>query len=262
MVEIIRRRKIFLLCLFCISVLLSGCQYSPYGAIAYQIIYPSEYSRDCYTWDKLTPIEGTDWYLQKIQNNKKTENYDLQILDKEGGLIFEYPDIGKDTIRGEATGEGTIWICSEQWNSPHFNGYRSGDLVESLLLLLDIENGDILFQQKLGKNELYLTSAGTKCYFYFCGKEEEEKFFGLHRIPAQNAEVYYRDINDWTKKVSVYTFDYVEWPDNIDDKESVENYIRFYLQDQIITIALTTYEAEPKGVWQYIEKSSVEILLK
>ncbi len=255
MVAIKRRKGFFLLFLLCIPVLLSSCQYPPYGAIAYQILYPSGYSRDCYTWDKLTPIEGTDWYL--------AENNGLEILDKEGGLIFEYPDISQGTVRGEATGEGTIWVCSEQWNSPHYNGYRSGNLVESILFLLDMETGDILFQQHLGSNELYLTSIGTKCYFYFCGKEEEEKFFGLYKVPAKNAEIYYRDINNWAKEGSVYKFDYVEWPDNIDDKLSVENYIRFYLQDRIITVALTLYgKAGPESEeWEYIEKSRVEIPL-
>ncbi len=92
MVAIRRRKGFFLLFLLCIPVLLSSCQYPPYGAIAYQILYPSGYSRDCYTWDKLTPIEGTDWYL--------AENNGLEILDKEGGLIFEYPDISQGTVRG------------------------------------------------------------------------------------------------------------------------------------------------------------------
>ena len=82
-------------------------------------------------------------------------------------------------------------------------------------------------------------------------------------MPAKNAVIYYRDINNWAKEGSVYKFDYVEWPDNIDDKLSVENYIRFYLQDRIITVALTLYgKAGPESEeWEYIEKSRVEIPL-
>lgn len=263
-----KHRRVWV-CLFFLSCFLAlpcGCMFqNPYGLVAYQVIYPSGYARDCYTWDERMPIEGTDCQIgwQKAADYETSGNYDLQILDAAGEVVFAYSGLGSRTMRGEAASDGTVWICSEQWDSPHFNGYRSGDLTKSVLLLADMESGEILFSQELKENELYLTSVGTKCYFYHCGTEAEKKLFGLYETKGEHAEVYYRDKSDWSKKVSVYEFDYVEWPEDMEDETSVENRIRFYVQEQAVVIVLTTYEQtdEAANRWEYLEKISVAIPL-
>lgn len=253
-----------LLSLFCFLVLFGGC--NPYGAVAYRVIYPSGYVRDCYTRDVLTPIEGTDYQIrwEETAEHKDSGKYDLQVLDSAGELLFVYQGLGSRTMRGVSGSDGTVWICSEQWSSAHFNGYRSGDLAKSVLLLADMENGELLFSQELEENELYLTTVGTKCYFYYAGKEAEEKLFGLYEIPEENAEIYYRDSADWPEKVLAYEFGYVEWPDDIDSTASVEECIRFYINEQEIVVAFTTYEQTEKQTnrWEYIEKLQIAVPLE
>lgn len=263
-----KKRITYLLFLLCFFVLYGGCMFQipPYGAVAYQVIYPSGYARDCYTRDDLMPIEGTDYQMkqQEAAEHENSREYDLQILNGAGEVLFTYQGLGSRTMRGAAGSDRTVWICSEQWNSPHFNGYRSGDLTGGILLLADMESGEILFSQELEENELYLASVGTKCYFYYGGKEAGKKLFGLLETPRKNAELYYRDSADWSEKISVYEFNYVEWPDDIDNTASVEDYIRFYVNEQKIAVAFTTYEQTEKKTnkWEYIEKSKVEISLK
>lgn len=255
-----------LLGLLTLLILLSGCVLSrPYGAVAYQFLYPSGYVRDCYTWDETAPIEGTPYQLrcsERVGFSRRVE--DLQVLDESGNLLYEYVGIGSGTMRGEAAENNSVWICSEQWSSAHYNGYRSGDLRSSTLLFVDMRNGEFLFSQVLGKNELYLTSKDTRCYFYDCGTEPEEAFFGLFRRPGQNAQIYYRDIEDWEEKRTVCEFDYVNWPEDMDDEKAVEKCIRFYIQEEQVTAAFTTYEQteEETNTWEYLEKSSITIPLK
>ncbi len=263
-IRTMRKKITSLLSLFCFFVLFGGCK--PYGEVVYQIIYPSGYARDCYTRDVLTPIEGTNYQIgwQETEGSKDSGKYDLQILDDMGEILFVYQGLGSRTMRGVAGPDGTVWLCSERWSSVHYNGYRSGDLKESVLLLVNMENGEILFSQELEENELYLTSVGTKCYFYYGGKEAEEKLFGLYKIPKKDAEIYYRDNANWSEKVFVYGFDYVEWPDDMDNEASVEERIRFYVNGREIVVAFTTYEQTEKQTnkWEYIEKLRVAIPLE
>ena len=131
---------------------------------------------------------------------------------------------------------------------------------ESDLLLIDLSCGEILFQDKVGENEFYITSNGTRCYFYLPGKEESGKLFGMIKIPAENAVIYYRDTSDWTQKHTVYTFDYVAEPD-IDTSDGVLTRIKFYISENQLKVAWTSYESVGNGDWEYLEKKAYDISL-
>lgn len=163
-------------------------------------------------------------------------------------------------MRGILPKADMIWVCVEQWTAPHHNGYVEGWLKESNLVLIDLSDGQILFQKKAGENEFYITSNRTRCYFYNPGKEESERLFGLIKIPAENAVIYYRDTSNWTQKHTFYTFDYVEEPD-IDTSGGVETRIRFYVSEKQLKVAWTSYESVGNGNWDYLEKKAYEIPL-
>ncbi len=163
-------------------------------------------------------------------------------------------------MRGSVREDGKTWVCAEHWTAPHHNGYVEGWLKESDLLLTDLSCCEILFQDKAGENELYITSNGTRCYFYLPGKEENEKLFGLIKIPAENAMIYYRDTSDWTRKHTVYTFDYVAEPD-IDTRDGVLTRIKFYISENRLKVAGTSYEPVSNEHREYLEKKAYEILL-
>lgn len=234
-------KHIFTAFIFTFSVLLSGCDFnSQRGTAVIEVQYPSGYSRDCYTWDELSPVEGTSYQIQAEQseNYKKTKKYDIRILNEDGLVIYEYPEAGYSVVRGEAAWGEYIWISAENWNSPHYNGYISGSLTESILMLADMETGEIQFQKELGKNELFLTSAETRCYFYHCGQKASEQWFGLLKVPGRNARVYYREKDNWEQEVVVYTLDYELEPE-LDDR-SIEDRIRFLLSDEKIVLSMTS----------------------
>ena len=243
------------------ALLLTGCNPTA-GATEYEVIYPSGYSRDSYAYDEKSPIEGSSCYLQweEADDYKKTYDYDIHILDENGSVLYEYPDMGSKAMRGSVQEDGNTWVCAEHWTAPHHNGYVEGWLKESDLLLIDLSCGEILFQDKAGENEFYLTSNGTRCYFYLPGKEESEKLFGLIKIPAENAVIYYRDTSDWTQKHTVYTFDYVSEPD-IDTSNGVLTRIKFYISENQLKVAWTSYESVGNGNWEYLEKKAYEISL-
>ncbi len=183
----------FALCCVAVFVLmLTGCDPTA-GATVYEVIYPSGHTRDYLTDAKKIPVEGTSYYLQweEAEDYEKTHAYNLQILDERGSVLYEYFDIGRDTMRGSLQEDHMIWVCTEQWTSPH-RDYLEGWLKESDLLLIDLSDGEILFQDKAGENEFYITSNETRCYFYDPGKEESERLLGLMKIPPKNAEIYYR----------------------------------------------------------------------
>lgn len=255
-------RRVFSLCCAAIVVLLlTGCNPTA-GAAVYEVIYPSGYSRDCYTYDEKTPIEGSSCYLQwkKADDYKETYDCDMQILHENGSVLYEYPDMGSSTMRGILQKADMIWVCAEQWTAPHYNGYVEGWLKESNLFLIDLSDGEILFQDKAGENEFYITSDETRCYFYSPGKEESERLSGLIKMPAENAVIYYRDTSDWTQKHTLYTFDYVEEPD-IDTSGGVETRIKFYAAEKQLKVAWTSYESVGDGNWEYLEKTAYEIPL-
>ena len=248
------------LCLVAIVVLLlTGCNPTA-GATEYEVIYPSGYSRDCYTYDEKSPIEGSSCYLQweKADDYEKTYDYDIHILDENDSVLYRYTDVGSKAMRGSIQEDGKTWACAEHWMAPHHNGYVEGWLKESDLLLIDLSGGEILFQDKAGENEFYITSNGTRCYFYLPGKEEREKLFGLIKIPAEKAVIYYRDTSDWTQKHMVYTFDYVAEPD-IDTSNGVSTRIKFYISENQLKVAWTSYESVGNGDWEYLEKKAYEI---
>ncbi len=238
---------------------LTGCNPTA-GATEYEMIYPSGYSRDCYTYDETSPIEGSACCLQweEADDYKKTYDYDMHILDEKGSVLYIYPDVGSKAMRGSVQEDGKTWVCSEHWTAPHHNGYVEGWLKESNLLLIDLKDGEILFQGKAGENELYITSNETRCYFYVPGKEESEKLFGLIKIPAVNAVIYYRDTSDWTQKHTVYTFDYTAEPD-IDTSNGVSTRLKFYISESQLKAAWTSYEPVGNNSWKYLEKKAYEI---
>ena len=241
--------------------MLTGCDPTA-GATEYEVIYPSGYVRDCYTWDEEFPIEGSSYYLrwEKAEDYEKTHNYDLQVQDADGSALYEYPDIGSKTMRGIMLEDDIVWICTEQWAASHYNGYIESCLKESNLLLIDLSDGETLFQDKAGENEFYITSNETRCYFYEPGKEESEQLFGLVKIPPKNAEIYYRDTSDWEEKHTIYTFDYILEPD-IDTSNGVETRIIFYISEDQLRVAWTSYESIGNGNWEHLEKKVYEIPL-
>ena len=184
----------------------------------------------------------------------------MRILDENGAILYEYPDMGSKTMRGCLQKTGKIQVCVEHWTAPHHNGYVEGWLKESELLLIDLSDGMVRSQYKAGKNEFYITSNGTRYYFYVPGKEESEKLFGLIKIPAENAEIYYRDTSDWAEKHTIYTFDYVLKPD-IDISNGVETRIKFYISEDQLKVTWTSYESIGKGNWEYLEKKAYKIPL-
>ena len=252
---------VFLCCATIFVVLLTGCNPTA-GATEYEVIYPSGYSRDSYVYDEISPIEGSTCCLQwkEADDYKKTYDYDMQILDENGSVLYEYPDVGSKAMRGSVQEADRIWVCAEHWTAPHHNGYVEDWLKESDLLLIDLSDGEILFQDKAGENEFYITSNGTRCYFYLPGKEEREKLFGLIKIPAKNAVIYYRDTSDWTQEHMVYAFDYVAEPD-IDTSNGAATRIKFYISENQLKVAWTSYESVGNGNWEYLEKKAYEILL-
>ena len=208
-----------------VLLLLSGCNPDS-GSAFLEVVYPSGYARTYTTYDELTPVEGTDCQLRarEAEDYDKTYEYNLQILDGDGNLLWELPDIGRPTMRGEAAGDSAVWICSEWWNTVLSNGYLNGHLSKSIVLLVDMANGEVLFQAETGKNELYLTSRGNLCYFYKMGKTDR-----------QNAYVCCRDIQDWETEQIIYTFDYAVEPDIATYKDSMLK-ARFILDDDSIKV--------------------------
>lgn len=254
-------RGVVLPFLLLISVTLTGCNPTA-GATLYEVIYPSGSSRDCYMYDEKSPVEGSPCSLrwEKADDYEKSHDYDMQILEESGSVLYEYPGTGSKTMRGCLLEENKIQVCVERWTAPHYNGYVEGWLKESELLLIDLSDGEILFQDKVGENEFYITSNETRCYFYVPGKEASEKLFGLIKIPAENAVIYYRDISDWTQKHTIYTFDYVAEPD-IDTSNGVETRIKFYISEDRLKVAWTSYEPVDNGDWEHLEKKAYEIPL-
>ena len=238
----ILRHAVFLCCVAITALLLTGCNPTA-GATIYEVIAPSGYTMNCYSYEEKFPIEGSSCYLkwEKAEDYGKTYDYDMQVLDENGSVLYEYPRRGSRTMRGILQEADRIWVCTEHWTAPHHKGYVEGWLKGSDLLLLDLSDGEILFQDKGGENEFYITSNDTRCYFYVPGKKESRKLFGLIRIPEENAAVYYRDTSDWTQKHMVYTFDYVAEP-AIDTSNGVETCIKFYLSENQLKVAWTSYE--------------------
>ncbi len=256
-----RSRKCRSLCWLLLILLLVGCNPEA-GSVVYEVIYPSGYTKDARTNDQTIPVEGTSYALQweKSKDYEKTHSYQLQILDKDGTLLYEYPALGHTTMRGALLQGSIIWVCSEQWTSPLRNGYLEGWLKESTLLMLDLSNGEILFQGTAGENEFYLASNETQCYFYSPGTEGEERLFGLMKTPPQNAELFYRELSDWGERHTLYTFDYVTEPD-MDTSGGVETRVKFYPSQERLKLVWTSYEPGDDGGWTYREKAVYDVPL-
>lgn len=126
-------RRIFSLgCAAIFVLLLTGCDPTA-GATNYEVIYPSGYSRDCYTYDEKSSIEGSSYYLhwEKADDYKKTYNYDMHILDENGSVLYSYPKVGSEVMRGSVQEDSKAWVCAEHWTAPHYNGYVEDWLKES-----------------------------------------------------------------------------------------------------------------------------------
>lgn len=56
-------------------------------------------------------------YLQwkKADDHKETYDCDMQILDENGSVLYEYLDMGSSTMRGILQKADMIWGCAEQW---------------------------------------------------------------------------------------------------------------------------------------------------
>lgn len=252
--------RVFSLCCVVVFVLLlTGCNPTA-GATEYEVIYPSGYTMNYCNLDKVVPVEGTSYYLkfEEIRVAENTYRFDLKIQDESGSALYECFDIGYMKLRGSLQKDDIIWVCEESWKAP--GAYFEGWLEESYLFLIDLSDGEILFQDKAGENEFYITSNETRCYFYKPGKEESERLFGLVKIPPKNAEIYYRDTSDWEEKHTIYTFDYVLEPD-IDTSNGVETRIKFYISEEQLKVAWTSYESIGNGNWEYLEKKVYEIPL-
>ena len=218
-------------------LLLSGCNPDS-GLALIEVSYPSGYARTSTTWDELVPVEGAECQLraQKAEDYDKTYHYDLQILDGAGDQLYEISDVGQTAMRGELAGDGaSVWVCSEWWSTVHCNGYLNGRLSKSVVLLVDMADGVVLFQGETGEGELYLTSVETRCYFYDAGEPEQAAWFGLVRTPARNARIYYRDTQDWEDSRTVYSFDYIGEPDVASYKDSRLK-VRFQLEEDLVRV--------------------------
>lgn len=218
-------------------LLLSGCNPDS-GLALMEVSYPSGYVRTSTTWDELVPVEGAEYQLQalKAEDYDKTYHYNLQILDGAGDRLYEIPDVGQTAMRGELAGDGTsVWVCSEWWSTVHYNGYLNGRLSKSVVLLVDMTDGAVLFQGETGEGEFYLTSEKTRCYFYDAGEPEQTAWFGLIRSPARNARIYYRDTQDWKDPQTVYSFDYINEPDVASYKDSRLK-VRFQMEEDLVRV--------------------------
>lgn len=218
-------------------LLLSGCNLDS-GLALIEVSYPSGYVRTSTTWDEVTPVEEVEYQLraQKAEDYDKTYHYDLQILDGAGDLLYELPDVGQTTMRGELAGDGSsVWVCSEWWSTVHHNGYLNGRLSKSIILLVDMADGAVLFQGETGEGELYLTSVKTRCYFYDAGEPEQTAWFGLVRTPARDARIYYRDMQDWEAPQTIYSFDYIGEPNVASCKDS-RSKVRFQLEEDLVRV--------------------------
>ena len=82
-------------------LLLSGCNPDS-GSAFLEVVYPSGCARTYTTYDEMTSVEETDYQLraQEAEDYDKTYEYNLQILDGNGNLLWELPDIGRPTMRG------------------------------------------------------------------------------------------------------------------------------------------------------------------
>lgn len=251
---------------FFLLATLGGCLPGEgWGGTILEVRYPSGYVWDSHTWDETVPVEGTRFSLgaKRGEDFEKNRRSDLLVLDEQGQELFSYPSAGFSVLRGEAAEEGCIWVSSERWKTPHYNGYVSGRLTESVLFLLDTGDGAVLYEQKLEKNELFLTARGSKCYFYDCGSESQRKLFGLYEIPAQSARVYYRDQENWQERVLVHEFDYCLEPEQTLEG-SVEDRISFDLQQDWIVVSLSGYVQTDSqtNAWEYVETDRVVIPLE
>ena len=73
-----RKNWLGLLGILGLMLCLAGCDLDG-GNVAYEVIYPSGYARDCYTGEKTAPVEGTEYTLSPADG-------DLQVLDGAGRI--------------------------------------------------------------------------------------------------------------------------------------------------------------------------------
>ena len=211
-------RRIFSLCCAAIFALSLTGCDPTAGATEYEVIYPSGYSRDCYAYDEKSPIEGSSCYLQWEKAGDYEKTHDYDIHILDENGSVLY----SYPDVGSKAMRGSVQEEGKTWVcAEHWTAPHHNGYVEGWL-------------------------------------EESEKLFGLIKMPAENAAIYYRDTLDWTQKHAFYTFDYVTEPD-IDTSDGVETRIRFYISENQLQVAWTSYEPVDNEDWEYVEKKAYEI---
>lgn len=245
---------------------LSGCGYLAGRSAMYDIIYPSEYSRDPYTKEADAPVQGSeDWQLRWLPAAGE-EPAALQLLDAAGQQLWRAPAEGLAAGRGTVltlraeTGLGqTVWLAAENWAKSRYNGYLDGGLRGGWLYLLSAADGSVLFQAPIKPGELFLTACGTRCYFYYPGKTSRR------RADIRPAQIYWRDFNSWLLPHPVCTFDYIGAPELLTaEGESLPiDRLRFYVQENSLRLDFTCYEQTDASTdrWSFVVKDSVELPL-
>lgn len=247
-----------LVCLLCLT--LCGCPSPLNGEIEYELLYSGGGVRNRYSYPPVT-VNGTGYQLDSrtervkegieifgLHIGREYTNY-LQILDEAGGILYEYEGLGSRTLWGADAGDGAVWVSCEDWITSHCNGYHSHNLVDSVLLKVNLSTGDILFRQEIEAYQMYLTTRGSRCYFYDCGEESEEKLFGLLVTSQENARIFYRELDNWEEEVTVYTFDYAVCP----DIEGIESLLFSLEQEDEITVSPARYARPDFDEWILFE---------
>ena len=132
-----RNRKKTVVVLLLASLLgFAGCNYLAGRGAMYDIIYSSEYSRDPYTREEMTPVQGNDedWQLRLLPA-ADDDPAALQLLDAAGQPLCTVPAAGLEAnrnttlaLRAEAGLGQTVWLTAERWAKSSYNGYIDGGL--------------------------------------------------------------------------------------------------------------------------------------
>lgn len=260
-----RNRKKTVVVLLLASLLgFAGCNYLAGRGAMYDIIYSSEYSRDPYTREEMTPVQGNDedWQLRLLPA-ADDDPAALQLLDAAGQLLCTVPAAGLEAnrnttlaLRAEAGLGQTVWLTAERWAKSSYNGYIDGGLQGGRLWLVSVADGSVLLQAETQPGELFLTACGTRCYFYYPGKTSRR------REDIRPAQIYWRDFNCWLLPHPVCTFDYVGSPvlTTAEGEELAVDRLRFYVQEDSLRLDFTCYEQTDaeNDRWGFVVKDSVE----
>lgn len=235
-------------------LMLTGCNPDA-EHFEYEIAYPSgKVITGITNLSEPFPIEGSE--LQMYTERIKDADYTMYIQNEDGEVLYT-ANGALPVNRGQVVDE-ELWICGESWSCVHYRQLLDAMLKYGTLYRIDVSTGEITFKETLRENELFLTINEGRCYFYHRGKASEEELFGLMATAAQNAEIYYRDISDWERTHSVYTFDYAGTPQEIVENSSHHYILGFSVQADKIAVALYSFEQIHGGEWGYAPVWSVD----